>query len=338
MVVLIPPQSHCVYLYDRNSFNNNTLPPPPPCSPTNVKSVIGAHDGSEIIVVCSDGAILYYNKDNFSAVAELIPIQSLSPDEEDTVIQLAAVGKGSVAVMMKARWINGENIGEITVEPLKVGQALKDSLSPPFSSSKRESYTSKSAEPPQSEVKTKRKALEDIDKNAVNPQKSELKKPSSLLDEPKQSKPSQRPKSLQGSRGRDSITPEGPKKDGRRKKYNQEEMPKVKVLKENRQEPPGRLSEGQLIRAPKPPLAPRRVSEPPPTTLEKKRRYFDPFTFLAKKPNPGGPLSKKEAIEKEEQAEKGRQEVSQLHLFPGSILVFFCVYARVFTLKKVERI
>lgn len=100
-----------------------------------VKDVVGTHGstgargdaGSPVLVICSDGGVHCYEDGGAaSATGRLVPVRSLTVEEDDDVaFTLAAVGAGRTPVVLQTRWNTQENAGEILVEPLRLGEGGK---------------------------------------------------------------------------------------------------------------------------------------------------------------------------------------------------------------------
>ncbi|GAB5031416.1 Hypothetical protein NocV09_00502840 [Nannochloropsis oceanica] len=101
-----------------------------------VKDVVGTHGGAgqagRVLIVCSDGGVhCYENTEASSATGRLVPVHSLTVDDDDDVtLNLASVGKGErlSPVVLQTRWLSGESCGEIYVAPLQLTQPKEEAV------------------------------------------------------------------------------------------------------------------------------------------------------------------------------------------------------------------
>ena len=101
-----------------------------------VKDVVGTHGGAgqggQVLIVCSDGGVhCYENTEASSATGRLVPVHSLTvEDEDDVTFNLASVGKGEKVspVVLQTRWLTGESCGEIYVAPLQLAQPKEEAV------------------------------------------------------------------------------------------------------------------------------------------------------------------------------------------------------------------
>ncbi len=100
-----------------------------------VKDVVGTHGGGQdgrVLIICSDGGVHCYESTGAaSATGRLVPVHSLTVEEgDDVTFHLASVGKGQQAapVVLQTRYLTGENVGEIWVAPLQLGQLKEEAV------------------------------------------------------------------------------------------------------------------------------------------------------------------------------------------------------------------
>jgi len=101
-----------------------------------VKDVVGTHgggaQGGRVLIICSDGGVHCYESTGASsATGRLVPVHSLTVEEEnDMSFYLASVGKGKKAspVVLQTRWLAGESCGEIYLAPLQLAQPKEEAV------------------------------------------------------------------------------------------------------------------------------------------------------------------------------------------------------------------
>jgi WD40 repeat protein len=268
-----------------------------------IKEVIGTHDGTHVVVICSDGSVFYYERDSTSAAGELILLPGLTvPEDEDCTFSLAQVGSRQQVVVVKSRWLASDRCGEISVKPLSiVPRAARGEGSGP-------------------DPQPQRKALKEMDtnKNITAPPGADESPDATAKAAGKPPMPTTEKEKRPPATTKPSAGDGAPKVKRKSKDGNKDGRGPGRPPKERAPSSAGQAGDGG---EPKPP---RRQAPPPlPAEAFKRPKPFDPFLVMktkrARGPEGGGKLPASTRHAREEEASRLTERFA--HQVRGDALV-----------------